>query len=309
MSVNECEYTVIDSSSGDNGFLDEARRNNPGAISVDSLEDMVDKLIAAATRNNCCIKKLKIMGHGWAGGIVVGNGQNSNDAAKRIDLSKAEWEGQLNRLKAKLCRPATIELFGCHTGAGDDGAKKIREIADVTGATVIGHTGEVFGDGREEAGTGKNKAKPKKSLKPTPAPPAGKKSHKTGKKMSSRMRNFIDGHPDALLFASGMFPNPRSGNSVSRRLWIKEARAISLLLRQIARTTVTLRNVATAIDGRLYAVNAKNGALRDHLIVVDDYRFVGIEGQWESLSPTTEIGREWLRSLAQAHIASTKNDQ
>lgn len=310
MLQKECSYTVIDSSTGDNGFLDQARRNNPGAIGASSLTDMVDKLIAAANREGCCIKNLKIMGHGWAGGIVVGGGQSSNDATKRINLSKTEWEAELTRLKAKLCAGAKIELFGCHVGAEEAGSKKLQEIADCTGATVTAPTGKAYSDGTKEPSPDQTATPGQPAPPPIPAPATGKKCKKNGTVISPQLmmlQDLLDANSlTSLVVFSGMLPVPVDLEFVPPYLRVTPPSSIRHLLNQIDLTNPRdVTEVGTAINAILYAFNGPV-VVAGPFIIFNEYGVIGVQGEWTGFAPISECGQEWLRQLAASSLAAMR---
>ncbi len=304
----ECSYTVIDASGGDNSFLGSARATNPGAIEATSLANMIDQLIAAADRDKCCIKRLKIIGHGWAGGIVVGNGQYSNDATKRIDLSKAEWECDLRRLKPKLCPGAVIELFGCHVGADEAGARKLSEIADVTGATVTAPTGKVFGDGTKEKSPDQT-ARPGKPIpEAIPAPSRGKKCKKKGKSVPKDIKKIQKTPPSSLLVFSGMLPVPENLSEIPHFLHVTESRSIRFLLSQIdAERPRDVRQVGAAVNALLFGFSQTGEPTAGPFVILNEFGLIGIRGRWTEFCPISECGQEWLRQLAATSLNVLRN--
>jgi|GEM_PF-3421027 len=303
----ECNLTVIDASTNDNSFLGDARRNNPGAIDITSLTDMVDKLIAAATNGNCCIKHLKIIGHGWAGGIVVGNGQDSNDPAKRIDLSKSEWEAELTRLKAKLCPGATIELYGCHVGADAAGAKKLQEIADVTGATVTAPTGKVYGDGTKENSPDQTARPGQPAPLPVPAPAEGKTCKDKGKVAPEELQTLQDQPVTSLVVVSGMVEPPSQFGAIPEYLRVTPPSSIHTLLSQIDLTNPRdVRHVGAAINAVLYAFGNGPEPIAGPFIIINEFGLIGVRGDWTGFCPISEAGQAWFRQLAAANLAAAQ---
>lgn len=301
----ECSYTVIDSNTTDNSFLGDARRNNPGAIGVDSLRDMVDKLVAAANRDGCCIKHLKIIGHGWAGGIVVGNGQDSNDASKRIDLSKAEWEAELTRLKAVLCPDATIELFGCHVGADEAGAKKLKEIADVTGATVTAPTGKVWGDGTKEDSPDQTARPGEPQPAPIPAPAEGKTCKDKGMVAAEQLVQLKQAPPSSLAVISGMITQQVA--AVPRHLQVTPAPSVRALLDQIDTSNPRdVRHVGAAVNAVVYGLDANGVATAGPFIIINEFGLIGVRGDWTGFCPISPLGQEWFRQLAAQSLAASQ---
>ena len=134
-------------------------------IMVESVEDMVDKVLEELGQDDC-IKNLYIYGHGEEGILSVGCGTKAAGPEKEINGSIEEWESQLERLR--FCEEgATIYLFGCNVGSCDKGAKKLFDLAKSLGVTVkgpadavtSGENGDYIENGRWQTAT-KNMTEP-----------------------------------------------------------------------------------------------------------------------------------------------------
>jgi len=123
----------------DNGALLADLAANPDAILVGSKEELAEKLAEYAQDNDCCIKKITILGHGAPGDISVGGGMRSPDC-KYINGhpgNEADWKEDLAPLKKVLCKDATFVLEGCSVGYCSIGLYKMQELAEEFGVTVI----------------------------------------------------------------------------------------------------------------------------------------------------------------------------
>lgn len=127
----------------DNGATVFALTLYPKAILITSKTDMAARLKDYVKENKCCIKTLRISGHGRSGLVSTGDGQKTANC-KHIngtEAAKAQWKEDLKDLKDVLCKKgSTIILQSCSTAAGETGLKKLQEIASEYGVTVIGAT-------------------------------------------------------------------------------------------------------------------------------------------------------------------------
>lgn len=173
---NECNLTVVESTTDDNGYDSVSGALRVGEIDASSVKDMVDKIIAHARANECCIKSLTIIGHGCPGNISIGNGQGGADREKEINGNNENvWGPELDRLKPFLCTGATIYLRGCNVGADQAGADKLRAIARRLGVDVTAPTGlcnPLWTEGQDQTAT------PTTTPTPIPAPVSKKKKLK-----------------------------------------------------------------------------------------------------------------------------------
>jgi hypothetical protein len=146
-------------------------------VEAENLQEAVDQ-IADALGEDDCVKNLHFRGHGSPGNQSVGDGVN-HEAGKRINGHKDEWGEQLGGIN--FCDDATIHLWGCNVGAGEDGACKLQEIADCTGATVRGAVNTVNAGDQEEYEGPICEAMPDEE-KPECQEPADEKAKKKKKK-------------------------------------------------------------------------------------------------------------------------------
>ncbi len=121
---------------------------------VSSLADCATQILAGLNEGDC-IKDLNFRGHGAPGAQSVGAGRKIN-GDKEIDTGKEEWKEALEGLKGKFCEGATITLWGCRVGAGEKGAKKLKDIANYFGITTRGTVNVVYA-GQQNTYTGKFK--------------------------------------------------------------------------------------------------------------------------------------------------------
>lgn len=169
VAVKPKTIIVVESSPNDKSqFLTYRAKGSPDSLRPTSTEDMVNKILGALKEGEK-IERLEIFGHGYDGYISVGAGELP-EALKRIN-GNPEWEPHLKRLKGKFTTNAEIFLGGCHTGAGVDGANKLKKLADLLGVAVSASNGLVYansaGSWWEETGAVHQRATPDK-----PAPKA-----------------------------------------------------------------------------------------------------------------------------------------
>jgi hypothetical protein len=114
----------------------------PDAILVSGKVDMMNKLKERTQKDSCCIRKLKMRGHGNFGLIIIGSGRVKrnckyiNGHPGSIEYNADDWKKDLHELKGLLCDSAEIALEGCNVGNGKIGEFKLQEIAKEFGATV-----------------------------------------------------------------------------------------------------------------------------------------------------------------------------
>jgi len=303
----ECELTVIseddpDDPEEDRRYLNKARKDNPGSITAGSLEDMVDKILKRMEKDGCdCIKKLRIIGHGSEGKIIIGKGRDGTDAKKRINDKKSEWEDQLAKLKPKFCKKARVEFLACWFGAGEKGAKKLSDLADHMGVTAVGYNVRLIEGGYPD------KKKPGwKEVVAKPGKPA-EKTDRVGirlpslKAPRSEFAAFGKNIPDALCVISGL--RPVSVADLPRALYIDDRDNIRALLGQIEyRKVVDARMVGGCVDARLLVVRNGVATVYD---ITDDFEHVGPPRQLRRVHPLSPCGRAWIRQLAFLHNAMT----
>ena len=167
VTVKPKTIIVVESSPNDkSNFLTYRAKGSPDALRPTSVEDMVNKILASLKEGEK-IERLEIFGHGYDGYISVGAGEIP-ESSKRIN-GNPEWEVHLKRLKGKFTDKAEVFLCGCHTGAGEDGAKKLKKLADFWGVAVSASNGFVWANSTgawwEDPGAVHQRATPDK---PTP---------------------------------------------------------------------------------------------------------------------------------------------
>jgi hypothetical protein len=148
--AKECTMIVIDSPKNEHGAKHEHAdflEAHPDAIKVQSVKDMVDKVINKKTEDKCdCIKKLILLGHGGDGKLTVGGGKNADDGKYINSENEKGWIDELERLKKHLCKDAVVVLFGCDFAKGPKGQRKLQKIANLLGVTCKAPSGEIKGN-------------------------------------------------------------------------------------------------------------------------------------------------------------------
>lgn len=300
----ECEFTVIDATKDDD-YLKQARKDNPGAILAKSLKDMVDKLLDKVKKNECdCISRLRIIGHGGEGLIVIGAGKNGGDPEKRINEKQSEWEDQLKRLKPKLCKKAEIELLACFFGAGQKGADKLNALAKFLDVTVIGYTCYTLPGGYPKIKKkSQNKATPKK---PAEKMPRLESSLPSFKSLRSPLSGYRRNPPEALFLSSGYVAPDRGVPPPP--LLLRDPEFIQLLLGQInPRRFVDTRYAGGWIEARL-GIGRRSGGI-DWYEITDGFHHIGPAGRPERFHPILPFGRIWFKQLAALHRQATQPKQ
>lgn len=178
----ELEVNVVEKPTGENdpqGYDKANAERVDSPLRVESTKDMVDKIIGRLKEGDC-IKTLNIYGHGAPGRIATGKGSVPPDKTNRnayIDgtgdaANGDSWKPELQRLKGKFCKGASVNLYGCNVGADEEGAAKVWELAKLLDVEVGAAVDRV--DGREgypphteknwqKAEPGGTKPEPKKS--------------------------------------------------------------------------------------------------------------------------------------------------
>jgi hypothetical protein len=300
----ECEFTVIDSTvedGKDGEYLKQARKDNSGSsgtVLADSLKDMVDKILAKFDKDKCdCIKKLRIIGHGSEGLIIVGKGRHGDDAAKRINNAQSEWEEQLKRLKPKLCKKAEIEILACFFGAGEKGAKKLAALANVLDATVIGYNVYTTPGGYPKKVDGWKKVVASPGKPPEKVDKVETKLP-TFKSRDSTFRRLQQRTPNRVWVTSG------SANTLSREVStifvMEDGDNIRALLKQIdSIRAVDASLLGGCVDAELWI--QYRGMRAQRFEVTDDYQHIGVPGAINRVHSISNCGQSWLRELAFLH--------
>ncbi|MBN2361335.1 MAG: DUF4347 domain-containing protein [Deltaproteobacteria bacterium] len=110
-------------SNTDDKVMDLTRALQSGEVSADSLEGMVDAIIAKADGHP--IQDLQITGHGLPGDQNIAEGVNLTSPLTD------EQRAQLDRLTPYLAPDAKVTLNGCEVGAGPKGEALLTELADL----------------------------------------------------------------------------------------------------------------------------------------------------------------------------------
>jgi len=153
----EQAINVVEKPDGENdevGFDKASAERVDNPIRTSSTKDMVDRILGRLKEGDC-IKELNIYGHGGPGRIATGKGTSQpgpNTKDQYIDgtgavSNTASWEPELRQLKGKFCKDATVNLYGCFVGSGEEGAAKVWELAKLLNTEVGAAVEKV--DGRE----------------------------------------------------------------------------------------------------------------------------------------------------------------
>ncbi|MBD3234824.1 MAG: T9SS type A sorting domain-containing protein [candidate division Zixibacteria bacterium] len=122
-----------------------------GAVGVPAgdLEEAAQGILDQLEEGDC-IKDLHFRGHAAPGVQGVGDGVGY-DASKHINTGNdPEWKTAFAGLQGKFCDNATIHLWGCNVGSCNDGASKLKEIADFFGVTAKGAVNKVTAGGQND---------------------------------------------------------------------------------------------------------------------------------------------------------------
>jgi len=144
----ERDIIVVAKSFWDNGYLENAvtyyKEIHGGCIEARTVKEMVDAVLAALAPEDC-IRQLLIVGHGNGGRITLGDGIQYTRFGDYIGHNNGTmWEQELARLKPRLCRSAHVILNACYTGAGAEGAKLVKKVADLLGTPVQAPTASKY---------------------------------------------------------------------------------------------------------------------------------------------------------------------
>lgn len=117
----------------------QAARHSTTKQAVDNLLAKIPARIAVAGQGNCWIG-----GHGNEGLLETGCGQGSGDYKTQYVMTwnEAYWGPEFDRLKNKNF--IMTYIFSCHTGAGDQGADVLWQLAKRTGRPAAGRTGFTY---------------------------------------------------------------------------------------------------------------------------------------------------------------------
>jgi len=323
----EKNINVVEDSPNDNGVLPQLAQHFPNSLRVTSKADLAKKVLGALGPGDC-IKTLTIAGHGAPGIIGTGDGQG-NEQCKHINGNSAEWKPALQGLKGKFCPGAKIVLWGCHVGAGTEGAAKVKEIADYFGVPVEAQTGTVYGDGTTEPGSQTVTGTPTNPAPPPATTPSGpcKKKRKKGERPAQVVFPAQNGRPvlvseiaSAAFIPSSLFSvaftTPLGGNLAATATLTPDGQIIAeqnavqspSLLQQIT------AGVATDMLGSTEGVGTKLNAgmvLRltsgETLLyfITGDFAYVLDHGDAANTLETTCEGSALYRLLTEEPLAHT----
>jgi hypothetical protein len=129
---------LLDTDLPDAAVLEQAVLPGSNLITYDgatqSADAVLQQVIDWATTHDVRIGSLSILSHGTAGAFELGNQLISTTVLAQTAL---EWR----RLGGVLAEDATVDIFGCDTGApGSDGQLLIDKIANLTGGAVFAST-------------------------------------------------------------------------------------------------------------------------------------------------------------------------
>jgi hypothetical protein len=257
----------------DNGFLAQKAGKNPGCLRVTSVKNMVDQILGALSAGEK-IQKLNIYGHGAAGVISAGDGQGW-EAGKHINNDTA-WQTELGRLKGKFADGAEVFLGGCHTGADQAGANKLKEVADVLGVPVSGPTGFIYGDCTEETGSVHQKAYPGK---PAPAPISSPSDDRKKKKEASTAHSLsmaeLKNNITAVYFQPAKNPINMASDAKYK---FTDAATVKKFVDGIDYShTVNVKGYSGKLSGQLFFI--KNGVPEEYTVFADCDFFLK-KGDW-----------------------------
>jgi hypothetical protein len=124
------------------GKLDKAQRHGTTEKAV---ENVIGRLISPSSADEKAILEQKglviIAGHGYAGAFETGSGQNG-DYDDKWDVNtwnQYAWEDDFMKMKGKQFK--ILRILSCDTGAEQDGADLLYEMAKIVGKPVAARTG------------------------------------------------------------------------------------------------------------------------------------------------------------------------
>ncbi|MCE0764773.1 hypothetical protein LWC35_17930 [Pseudonocardia kujensis] len=148
-STNSC--VTIDSDTNDNGYLAGARGAYPGYMSHGKTAEAVDNLLSCLAphivggSSGSTPGLPIIVGHGNIGIFATGGGQNPfTDSNNHLlaTFNQSAWQADIGRLSASPS--AMLSLISCDTGAGEDGADLLFEMAKLINYPVRARTGLTY---------------------------------------------------------------------------------------------------------------------------------------------------------------------
>lgn len=144
----ERNIIVVAKSFWDNGYLDNAvsyyNEIHGSCIQARTVKEMVDAILKQLAPEDC-IRQLLIVGHGNGGRITLGDGIQYTQFGDYIGHNNGTmWEQELARLKPHFCRSGHVILNACYTGAGSEGARLLKKVADLLGVPAQAPTAKKF---------------------------------------------------------------------------------------------------------------------------------------------------------------------
>lgn len=154
------------------GYLNNARAGTPSAAPNASVQTAASALSKCLGSKKPGAQTANIVGHGMEGLIVTGAGQAVGTTSQHIGIDNENvWSPLFSPMTGTM---TGLALYGCHVGAGDDGAQLLHDLAKAVGVNVYGPTGLIYCDGNGdftlEANSQWQVATPQ-ALPPTIAPP------------------------------------------------------------------------------------------------------------------------------------------
>jgi len=123
--------TVVEKADQDDPYNWWSARIRSAASKAESVEDMVDKVLARLGEDDS-IGRLTLIGHGSPGNLSMGD-QKEHVEGKHIGIANQdEWGEDIDRLKPRFSNDALLTLRGCNAGRGSEG----RELVDLLHAKL-----------------------------------------------------------------------------------------------------------------------------------------------------------------------------
>lgn len=134
---------TIDSTKPDD-YLAYARKGTQSAIGNTTVQTAESGLDGCVKSKKPTAQSACIVGHGDQGLIVTGAGQSRGDKDHHVSIDNIKvWAPLFAALNGGV---SNLFLYGCHVGAGTDGAQLLYELAKTVNANVYGPTGLIYCD-------------------------------------------------------------------------------------------------------------------------------------------------------------------
>lgn len=296
VAVKPKTIIVVESSPNDKSqFLTYRAKGAPDSLRPVSTEDMVNKILSSLKEGEK-IERLEIFGHGYDGYISVGAGELP-EASKRIN-GNPEWEPHLKKLKGKFTSNAEVFLGGCHTGAGVDGANKLKKLADLWGVAVSASNGLVYANSAgawwEEAGAVRQRATPDK---PAPKPLAYPSDLSKTKSMAeSESLSLLNVRNDITAIYLQALDKPLPGGlPINATHQFKGPEKIDSILNGINfAKPANIIGLASIINARIFFAM---GDKMEEFVVLGGYQFIAKKDDRNQAYSITPQLRSTLKSL------------